>query len=82
MGGGAWVLMGLFWVVLIAAIIWLVVRLLPSSSHSDAPAGSAHQMPRQESSLEILDRRLAQGEIDLETYQGHRAALLAARGGR
>ena len=80
MGGGTWLLMGLFWVALIAVIIWLVVRLLPdrAGTSSAAPPGSP---PAQESPLDILDRRLARGEVDLETYQAQRAALLEARGG-
>jgi len=82
MGGGAWIFMGLFWVILIAAIIWLVVRLLPSSSHSGATTTAPHQVSGQESPLDILDRRFAAGELDLETYQAQRAALIAARGGR
>ncbi|HEY8721717.1 SHOCT domain-containing protein [Pengzhenrongella sp.] len=77
MGAGGWVLMGLFWIALIALIIWLVVRLLPSTSRG----GSTPTQGAQDSPLEILDRRLARGEIDLETYQVHRAALIAARGG-
>jgi putative membrane protein len=82
MGGGAWIFMGLFWVVLIAAIIWLAVRLFPSSSRSNATTTAAHQPSGQESPLDILDRRLASGEIDIETYQLQHAALVAARGGR
>ena len=88
MAGGAWVFMGLFWIVLIAAIIWLVVRLLPSGNHGHAaPVPTAPVAappvpgPRADSPLEILDRRLALGEIDLETYQAHRAAIIASRGG-
>jgi putative membrane protein len=88
MAGGAWVFMGLFWIVLIAAIIWLVVRLLPSGNHGHAAptptaplAAPPAPGPRADSPLEILDRRLALGEIDLETYQAHRAAIVAARGG-
>jgi putative membrane protein len=86
MGGGAWIFMGLFWVILIAAIIWLVVRLLPSNSHSGATTTAPHQVSGQvagqESPLDILDRRFASGELDLETYQAQRAALIAARGSR
>ncbi|MCR6490943.1 SHOCT domain-containing protein [Cellulomonas sp. P24] len=82
MGGGAWIFMGLFWIILIAAIIWLLVRLLPSSSHSGATTPAPHQVAGQESALDILDRRFASGELDLETYQAQRAALFAARGGR
>ena len=82
MGGGAWIFMGLFWVILIAAIIWLVVRLLPSNSHSGATTAPPHQVSGQESPLDVLDRRFASGELDLETYQAQRAALIAARGSR
>jgi putative membrane protein len=82
MGAGAWIFMGLFWVILIAAIIWLVVRLLPSNSHSGATTAAPHQVSGQESPLDILDRRFASGELDLETYQAQRAALIAARGSR
>lgn len=82
--GAPWIFMGLFWIVLIAAIIWLVVRLLPSNARTGATsaitAGSVSStLP---SPLDVLDRRLAHGEIDLETYQAHRAALVAARGGK
>jgi putative membrane protein len=80
MAWGAGIFMGLFWIVLIAVIIWLVVRLFPARSQGGAAAPALQPGP--DSPLEILDRRLAQGEIDLETYQAHRAALIAARGGR
>ncbi|WP_407343432.1 SHOCT domain-containing protein [Pengzhenrongella phosphoraccumulans] len=82
MGAGMWLFMGLFWIALIALIIWLVIRLLPSHAEpgttttSVQPTASAMQ----ESPMDILDRRLAQGEIDLDTYQAHRAALISARG--
>jgi len=82
MGGGAGIFMGLFWVVLIAAMIWLAVRLSPWSSRSNATTVAAHQSSSQESLLDILDRGLASGEIDIEAYQLQRAALVAARGGR
>lgn len=64
--------MGLFWLLLLGLIVWLVVRLLP---------GNGEQPTRTtgESAVEILDRRMATGEIDLETWQTQRAALLAAQ---
>ena len=74
MGPVGWVFMGLFWVVLFGFIAWALVRLLPSGH--GAP-GRDHESPE-----EILDRRFARGEIDLETYQAQRAALVAARGDR
>ena len=76
MGWGGMVGMVLFWVVLIAAIVWAVTRLLPGR-HAQNLAGSASETPE-----EILDRRYARGEIDLETYQAQRAVLIAARNER
>ena len=75
MGGGAWLFMGLSLVALIAVIIWLLTR-----SRRDKGVGTASptpQLPAPETPLEILDKRLARGEVDLETYQAQRAALLA-----
>jgi len=76
-GGGmgllGWLAMGLFWLILLGLIVWLVTRLLPAGSGGTT-------LPTGESPLEILDRRLASGEIDLDTWQAQRAALLAARG--
>jgi len=59
-----------------------VVRLLPSNSRDDAAPTPPRQSSGQEPALDILGRRLAAGEIDLETYQAHRAALTEVRGGR
>ena len=85
-GGGmsvaGWLFMGLFWIALVALIIWLVLRLLPSSGHTGHPTTAPPQVGGPDSPVDILDRRFAAGEIDLETYQSHRAALIAARGGR
>ena len=64
--------MGVFWLAPFALIIWLVVRLLPGS-------GDGTRRPTGDSTLEILDRRLASGEIDLETWQAQRDALVAAQ---
>lgn len=81
MGAGAWIFMGVFWVALIAVIIWLVVRLLPSKGETPPAHQPPPPQPASESPFEILDRRLALGEIDLDTYTVQRAALLEARGG-
>lgn len=75
-GGGMGTLgllgMGVFWLVLLGLIVWLVIRLLPGSG--DQPTRTSG-----ESALEILDRRMASGEIELEVWQVQRAALLAAQ---
>jgi len=77
-GGGVgplgWLAMGLFWLILLGLIVWLVTRLLPAGGGTTHLAG--------ESPLDILGRRLASGDIDLDTWQAQRAALLAARGDR
>lgn len=75
MGPLEWLAMGVFWLILIGLIVWLVIRLLPDSS-----VGATRDTGG--SVLEILDRRLASGEIDLDTWQAQRAALLGAQGDR
>jgi len=75
MGVGGMIGMVVFWLVLIALIVWAVSRLLPGR-----PGRHASSQPGQETPEEILDRRFARGEIDLETYQVQRAALASARG--
>lgn len=62
-------LMTLIVVAVVAAVTWLLVRR-PPDGEDVAQAGSPQ---------EILDRRFAHGDIDLETYQTHRAALDSAR---
>ena len=73
MGSLGWLGMGVFWLFLLGLIVWLVVRLLPGS-------GDGTRRPTGDSALEILDRRLASGEIDLEPWQTQRSAILAAQG--
>ena len=73
MGWGSWLGMGLFWLLLLALIVFLVIRLLPSA---DRPThGAAAEAPE-----DILDCRFARGEIDEQTYAAQRAALAAHRG--
>ena len=75
MGSIGWLGMGVFWLVLLGLIIWLVVRLLPGSGSRTTPNTG-------ESALEILDRRLAGGEIDTQAWQDQRAALVGAQQAR
>lgn len=69
-GSAAWwmMLMPLLWIVLIAAIVWAVVRLVQ-------PGGSKPAQPSRETPLEILDRRYANGDIDDDAYTTARARL-------
>ncbi|MHB1063705.1 MAG: SHOCT domain-containing protein [Georgenia sp.] len=75
MGAGGWIAMAVFWVALIALIVWAVVRVFPSADKHDAG-------PRAETPQEILDRRFAGGELDAETYRSMQEALNAGQQGR
>lgn len=73
MNGGWWLLMVVFWIGLIAAIVWAGARLFDRqgpTQHSDRPG---------ERPGEILERRLASGEIDADAYDKLRDKLRAAR---
>jgi len=72
MGSLQWLGMGVFWFALLGLIVWLVFRLLPGSDRAPVRATG-------ESAMDILDRRLASGEIDLPIWQTQRGALLAAQ---
>ena len=74
MGVAGWLLMTLFWGGLIAAIVWAVASLFPARGERN------ETLP--ERPEEILDRRLAGGEIDPERYEELRAKLRAARAER
>ena len=68
MGSLGWLGIGAFWLLLLGLIVWLVMRLLPGSSgRTPSPTGN--------SAAEILDRRMANGEIDMPAWQAQRAAL-------
>lgn len=75
MGAGAWVFMSVLWVVLIAAIVWAMAALFGRTERSSG--ASIADRPE-----EILDRRLASGEIDADTYDTLRTKLLAAHSQR
>lgn len=76
MGAAGWVMMSVLWVILIAAIVWAFAALF---GRGDRSAGGAATSERPE---EILDRRLASGEIDADTYDALRTKLRAARAQR
>jgi putative membrane protein len=65
--GWGWmmVVMPLLWIGVTALIVWAVVRV--AARPSAQPAGETPQ--------EILDRRLARGEIDLDAYSAAKSVL-------
>jgi putative membrane protein len=70
MGTGSWIFSILGTLIILALIVGLIVWLVSPSSRSDTgPTAS------RESADEILDRRLASGELTVDQYQQLRAAL-------
>jgi putative membrane protein len=63
------VFMMLFWVFVVAGIVWLVLALSQSQARVGGGASSA---------LRILEERLARGEIDAEEFRTRRAAIEGA----
>ena len=68
MGAGDWLIMSVFWIALIGAIVWAI-------AHLSRPSGAPTSDSRSERPDEILDRRLASGEIDSATYDALRSKL-------
>ena len=66
MGVGNWIFMTIFWVAFLVLVVWVIASVLPGRGRSSEP---------RERPEEILDRRLAAGEIDTKTYDKLRAKL-------
>jgi uncharacterized membrane protein len=75
MGSLGWLGMGVAGLLLLGLIIWLIVWLLPSSTGPTS-------RPTADSAAEILDRRMASGEIDMPAWQEQRAALQGTQDSR
>jgi putative membrane protein len=78
-GGWGWgwmslmmVMMVLFWGAVIFGVVWLI-RGATQGTHTSEPP------PRNESPIEILERRFAEGEMSEEDYRARRE-VLAGRG--
>jgi len=69
-GAGGWVLMIVFGTALLALIAWAIARIAPNRTDD-------LREPRRQADepVEILDRRLARGEIDVDTYEQLRSKL-------
>jgi len=70
MGAGGWILMILLWVLLVAVIVWAGAQLFGTRTLRE---------DERERPEDILDRRLARGEIDVDTYDVLREKLHGAR---
>jgi len=72
MMNGSWFGLGglfmvLFWVFVIAGIVWLVLTLSRSTTRANDDGRSG--------AVRILEERLARGEIDAEEFRTRRVAL-------
>ncbi|SEH16180.1 SHOCT domain-containing protein [Thermoleophilum album] len=69
---GCWIVMGIgmivFWALVILGIVW-AVRTLSSGQ------GSAASNRPEPTAIEVLERRLAEGEISVEEYEQRRDVL-------
>lgn len=74
-GGFGLILMVLFWVLVVAAALWLVSRLFPQPSGQPWPPANDDQNPPPSSPLEILKQRYARGEITKSEYLEMRNTL-------
>jgi putative membrane protein len=72
---GMWVLTGIFWIVLVISLFWMMIRAMPWKGQ--APASSMTVTGN--SPEEILDQRFARGELDEQAYREQRAVLLRER---
>lgn len=66
--GGFGIAMGLFWIFVFAAVIWLVVGMVNRRSSADSNQGP-------ESALELLKKRYVLGEVNDEEYQRRKKIL-------
>lgn len=71
-GWGWMMLMPLIWIVLLGVIVWAVIRL------AQRPTDRTADQQRRDTPQEILDRRLAAGEIDADAYRQARELLADA----
>jgi putative membrane protein len=73
MNGWGWTMMvvwSLVWIGFLGVVAWVAVRWARSG-----PPGSASEQRSTMTAREVLDERLARGDIDLDEYQRRRQAL-------
>lgn len=71
-GGAGWAMMvgsSLLGLLLIAVVVWAIVRIVPPAPRWNTPQSSGDGGGAGASAHDILDRRFAAGEIDVEQYR-------------
>lgn len=74
-GTSGWLGMDGFWLISAGLVGGLIMRLQPGRRGGTARSSA-------KSGLDVLDRRLANGEIDTQAWQAQRGALLASKDDR
>lgn len=74
MGAGGWLLMALLWGSFLAVVVWAITRLFPGSRSRNDTTGTHDGGD----AVATLNRRLASGEIDEDTYRRLRGELTPA----
>lgn len=67
MGGGGWLMMGVFWVLVILGV-FLLARFLLDRGRSSVGRGARNTGGGAETSLDVLKSRYAAGELSREEY--------------
>jgi putative membrane protein len=73
--GGWWILGVVVMMLFMGAMMWMMMRGMGGPS-SHPPSTPSKAPGAEESPLEILERRFAQGEISIEEYRARREILL------
>jgi uncharacterized membrane protein len=81
MGSGEWIVMALVLIVVVALLVWAVLRTSGGDGRDRRYVEAAPGAARDEPPLKILDRRLAEGKISVEDYE-QRKKILAGDGER
>ena len=75
-GGGWWILLAVPMMLFMGAMMWMMMRGMMGRGSSPDPSAPADRSAREETSLETLERRFAEGEISIEEYEARRDALV------
>jgi uncharacterized membrane protein len=74
-GMGWWIIGVPFMLLMMGAMMWMMIRGMGGGSSTDSSA-AGEDSPTDESPLEILERRFAEGAISIEEYRARREALV------
>jgi putative membrane protein len=66
-GPGWWIVFPLFWIAVIVGLVFLF--------RARGPWGPPRAAGHRETALDVLDRRYAEGDIDLDEYRRRRSVL-------